>query len=217
MLRYTKCLFVLLFCFDICSEELPRIPEDCFANKRFCTSVNIFRESGEKKLNIKVFGKISKSDFVTVEEIVGQYFDFDSWPDYSSDSRSITFVESRPETFTSENGRSFVAHYFDYWIKAPFPLNKMRVAGLSKYENVSQNYPQSLDSIAFSIVGENSRGLKEYWGVIHIAESAVDEDFYNLYFQAVVLPEISIGLGMAGPYIERPLSDIFVGMFGLSE
>ena len=116
-----KSIFSLLLLFVIVNVEaslIPEPPSSCFKGKTRCSSVKIVSRADKKRVAIQLFAQVSKDKFGSVQEISDRYLAFENWPKYVKGSSSVKFKTSR----TSEVADSFAAHYFDYKIKAPWPV-----------------------------------------------------------------------------------------------
>ena len=84
-------LFVSLFLGDAFSRDLPTEPVGCFVGKNSCSTVNVVRYDGEKMIDVRVFAKIAKRNYPTVEDVIDPFLDFAQWPNYVAGSDNIEF------------------------------------------------------------------------------------------------------------------------------
>ena len=204
-----KSIFSLLLFFVIVNVEASRIPEppsSCFKGKTRCSSVKIVDGPRKKRVAIQLFAQVSKEKFGSVSEISERYLAFENWPKYVRGSSSVKFKNSR----SSDVADSFAAHYFDYKIKAPWPVRWARLKGTTVYQETEVEGADL--AFTFSLATNLAYdGLTAYDGEIFVLDSS--EDKYLVIFKSEIAPSMQFGLSFAKSHIKRSVDAIFSGMF----
>lgn len=199
-------LLLLLVVVNVEASLIPEPPSSCFKGKSRCSSVKIVKKAGVKRVAIDLFARVSKEKFSSVDEISQRYLAFENWPKYVRGSGSVKFRTSR----TSEVSGQFAAHYFDYKIKAPWPVRWARLKGTTVYQPTEVEGAE----VSFSFNLDKSQsydGLTAYDGKIYVVDAF--EDSYLVIFKSEIAPSMQIGLSFAKSHIKRSVDAIFNGMF----
>ena len=159
-------LLLLLVVVNVEASLIPEPPSSCFKSKSRCSSVKIVKRAGVKRVAIDLFARVSKEKFSSVDEISQRYLAFENWPKYVRGSGSVKFRTSR----TSEISGQFAAHYFDYKIKAPWPVRWARLKGTTVYQPTEVEGAE----VSFSFNLDKSQsydGLTAYDGKIYVVDA----------------------------------------------
>ncbi len=209
--------YALVFCaislsFSVCAA-VPAIPSNCFSSKHFCSESSVIRERGKKVIKVIIAAKFVKSKYTNPSELVDLYFDFAKWPDYAAGSSNLNMDFSEVLFVRDSNGVEKKRHHVSYTAKAPWPIRNMKVHDLVEYDSATV-VDGALIFAKFESVAnfQDREGIKLNWGEVYVLEQG---KHYVVLFINKVIPSISILPSVAAPYIERPMLDIFKGMFNL--
>jgi hypothetical protein len=188
-------------------KALPKSPVDCFYINTACSKVNIVKVDGRKMIKVEVFARINKDLYLDVDTVIGRFVDFVQWPNYVADSENIRFDESQELSIDDR-----ITHSFDYTIKAPWPVRRSRVKGVTHYKEVTSEFAGSLKSYYLDLDKSFSfEGMKTYKGHVHVFNETLKT--FEVAFIAIVEPTIKIGLELTKPYIQKPIQEILEGMY----
>ena len=211
-------VFVILFLISTFAfaKEVPVAPSNCFSGKSYCSGWNVLTNSeGKKVIRVRIFAKLSISDMGSLDDVEGFFFDFSKWKDYAAGSENISILDSELR-YVRVNGQERKRHFVRYSAKAPWPIRNMNVVDLMEYKIASADYPATLKSYTFrQVPGFSDReGVKYNIGELHIVKTS-DLKSYLVTFVTDVVPSIDLLPKVAAPYIQRPMLDVFKGMFNL--
>ena len=206
-MKFLNLIAILLVTNISWGGELPQAPIDCFSGQTACSKVNIVKVDGRKMIKVEVFALIGKNIYSDVSSVIDRFVDFSQWPNYVAGSENIKFHNSE-ELLIDER----LTHRFEYTIKAPWPVRKTRIEGVTHYTEVTSDYLGSLKSYHLMLDKSFSfEGMNTYKGNVHVFNET--DQTFEVAFIAIVEPTIKIGLELAKPYIQRPIQEILEGMY----
>ncbi len=226
-------LFVICFSLEVfATEKLPSIPSGCFDEAVFCTEADVVNKIIEGKerevINVKVFMVTSYSDYENVEAILALFYNFNSWDEYANKEGSGRIIFNGQSS--SQNlgpidvgGVKTQRHYAHYKIKSPIGYITVRAMGyywtIKPFEGatVSTQFENQTSGL-FKIPGEadlnGGEGFKYTAGNFHVRKDDAKEE-YVIYFDADVIPSITILPNVAKKSILGGFESILKGMFDL--
>jgi len=225
-------MLVLSLTFKISAETLPVIPAGCFDEAVFCTEAEVVNKviDGRERevINVKVFMVASFSEFESVEDLLALFFDFNSWDEYANKEGSER-IKFKGQTASQNlgsvvvNGIETQRHYAHYKIKSPIGYITVRAVGyywmVEPFEGAEvsaqfENQTSGTFEIPSEGVLEGGEGFKYTAGNFHIRKDEENQE-YVMYFNADVIPSITILPSVAKKPILGGFESILKGMFDL--
>jgi hypothetical protein len=212
-----KFVFLTLFLtLKTFASELPKIPENCFTEKVYCSNWEVLQDETSKKfIRINFFAELKKDEFETFQDIEGLYMNFPAWISYAEGSNSIKINLSRlAEQGIGPDGLPFLSHEANYVIKGPSPVNWVKVKEITTYKKIPE-ISGALSSWSFDLKKDYSlEGVKGKKGELHIGFDP-EKNVYLVYVVVDIYPAIAILHKLAAPYMENGFISMFLGIFDL--
>ena len=199
-----KILFCLIGGLSISAEGWePIVPSQCdlYAyDTSFSCCVEAAKEYNDlgllHKIHVAFYARRSQWD-MDAEELLGNYFHFDNWPEYVKDSEVISFDYShgRQDEFDMDENR--LVHRASFTLLTdilgvPFPIVIQEESEYIKRENLPEDMIASYD---FSLVeGSPSKGLRNKGGRIYLMNDEDEENFLlflRFYIQPIHIAKLS--------------------------
>ncbi|MBT3981076.1 MAG: hypothetical protein HOE90_06960 [Bacteriovoracaceae bacterium] len=113
------------------------VPKDCFSKgSSVCAVSKLVKLSGTKTVQTDLWGKLDSHIYVNTSDVGARYFNFDDWDTWSDSVKGLQFNKSFGLVSKKAIDKDAILHYSHITVKAPWPVNKVKVIEVERYKEV---------------------------------------------------------------------------------